>query len=123
MKFYLYLLIFSLFLFSLVSVGQDLIPFQQSESGLWGYRNQKTGGVVIDPKFEQVGEFSNGKVWVKNSDGSFLIDEKGKISVSLIYDGVWSFSEGLGGVKQDDKWGFINKQGVSPYPHLSFSQL
>ena len=78
MKFYLYLLIFSLFLFSLVSVGQDLIPFQQSESGLWGYRNQKIGEVVIDPKFEQVGEFSNGKVWVKNSDGSFLIDSKGK---------------------------------------------
>ena len=120
MKFYLYLLIFSLFLFSWISVGQDLIPFQQSESGLWGYRNQKTGEVVIAPKFEQVGEFSNGKVWVKNSDGSFLIDEKGKISVSLIYDGVWSFSEGLGGAKQDDKWGFINKQGVSPYPPPEF---
>ena len=56
----------------------------------------------------------------KNSDGSFLIDEKGKISVSLIYDGVWSCSEGLGGVKQDDKWGFINKQGVSPYPPPEF---
>ena len=120
MKFYSYLLIFSLFLVSLVSVGQDLIPFQQSESGLWGYRKQKTGEVVIAPKFEPVGEFSNGKVWVKNSDGSFLIDEKGKISVSLIYDGVWSFSEGLSGVKQDDKWGFINKKGVSPYPLPEF---
>ena len=116
MKFYLYLLIFSLFLFSWISVGQDLIPFQQSESGLWGYRNQKTGEVVIDPKFEQVGEFSNGKVWVKNSDGSFLIDEKGKISVSLIYDGVGSFSEGLGGVKQDDKYGFIDKTGKVVIP-------
>ena len=123
MKFYLYLLIFSLFLFSLVSVGQDLIPFQQSESGLWGYRNQKTGEVVIDPKFEQVGEFSNGKVWVKNSDGSFLIDEKGKISVSLIYEGVGSFSKGLGGAKQDDKWGFINKKGVSPFPLPTFQSL
>ena len=120
MKFDLYLLIFSLFLFSLVSVGQDLIPFQQSESGLWGYRNQKIGEVVIDPKFEQVGEFSNGKVWVKNSDGSFLIDSKGKISVSLIYGGVWSFSEGLCPVGQDDKWGFINKKGVSPFPLPSF---
>ena len=120
MKFYLYLLIFSLFLFSLVSVGQDLIPFQQSESGLWGYRNQKTGEVVIAPKFEQVGEFSNGKVWVKNSDGSFLIDEKGKISVSLIYERVWSFSKGLGGAKQDDKWGVINEKGVSPFPLPTF---
>ena len=120
MKFYSHLLIFSFFLVSLVSVGQDLIPFQQSESGLWGYRNQKIGEVVIDPKFEQVGEFSNGKVWVNNSDGSFLIDSKGKISVSLIYGGVWSFSEGLGGIKQDDKWGFINKKGVSPFPLPSF---
>ena len=116
MKFYSYLLIISFFLLSLVSVSQELIPFQESESGLWGYRNQKTGEVVIAPKFEQVGEFSNGKVWVKNSDGSFLIDEKGKISVSLIYDGVWSFSEGLGGIKQDDKYGFIDKTGKVVIP-------
>ena len=86
---------------------------------LWGVIDQK-GKMVIAPKFEQVGEFSNGKVWVKNSDGSFLIDEKGKISVSLIYDGVWSFSEGLCPVGQDDKWGFINKKGVSPFPLPSF---
>ena len=52
---------------------------------LWGFIDPK-GKMVIAPKFEQVGEFSNGKVWVKNSDGSFLIDEKGKISDSLIYE-------------------------------------
>ena len=50
---------------------------------LWGVIDPK-GKMVIAPKFEQVGEFSNGKVWVKNSDGAFLIDEKGKIAVSLM---------------------------------------
>ena len=65
MKFYSYLLIISFFLLSLVSVSQELIPFQESESGLWGYRNQKTGDVVIEPKFDEVGQFNDGKVWVK----------------------------------------------------------
>ena len=112
----LYLLIFSLFLFSLVSVGQDLIPFEDTVSGLWGFRNRKTGAGVIEPKFDEAEEFSHGQVWVKKSDGSFLIDEKEKISVSLVYDGVWYFSEGLGEIKQDNIWGFIDKIGKVVIP-------
>ena len=118
MKFDLYLLIFSLFLFSLVSVGQDLIPFEDTVSGLWGFRNQETSDVVIEPKFDEVEEFAHGQVWVKNSHGSFLIDKKGKILVSLIYDfvSVSGFSEGLCGVKKDGKWGFIDKTGKEVVP-------
>ena len=37
MKYYSHLLIFSLFLVSLVSVGQDLIPFENRGTGLWGF--------------------------------------------------------------------------------------
>jgi len=50
MKFYSYLLIFSLFFVSLVSSGQDLIPLENRGTGLWGFRNQKTGDVIIEPK-------------------------------------------------------------------------
>ena len=118
MKFYSHLLIFSLFLVSLVSVGQDLIPFENRGTGLWGFRNQETGDVVIEPKFDEVEEFAHGQVWVKNSHGSFLIDKKGKILVSLIYDdvSVSGFSEGLCGVKKDGKWGLIDKTGKEVIP-------
>ena len=150
MKFYSHLLIFSFFLVSLVSVGQDLIPFENRGTGLWGFRTQKTGRVdiecwydevggfsdsfssvrigqlwgfinqkgemVIEPKFDWVGNFTDGQVWVRNSDGSFLMDVKEKISVSiilvipLIYDDVGSFSEGLCEIEKDGKWGFIGKK-------------
>ena len=62
MKFYSHLLIFSLFLVSLVSVGQDLIPFENRGTGLWGFRNQETGDVVIEPKFDEVEEFAHSQV-------------------------------------------------------------
>ena len=118
MKFYSHRLIFSLFLVSLVSVGQDLIPFENRGTGLWGFRNQETGDVVIEPKFDEVEEFAHGQVWVKNSHGSFLIDKKGKILVSLIFDdvSVSGFSEGLCGVKKDGKWGLIDKTGKEVIP-------
>ena len=45
---------------------------------------KKTGDIVIEPKYDEVGNFSNHQVWVKNSVGSFVIDKKGKI-LSWIY--------------------------------------
>lgn len=43
MKFYSHLLVFSFFFVTLVSVGQDLIPFENKGLGLWGFRSQDTG--------------------------------------------------------------------------------
>ena len=65
--------------------------------------------MIIKPKFDVVGEFSGGQVWVDNSYGSFLMDKKKKekILVSLTYDDVEFFSEGLRGVEKDGKDGFI----------------
>ena len=128
MKFYSYLLIFSLFLVSLVSDGQDLIPFENRGTGLWGFRNQKTGNVVIEPKFDFVSDFIDGQVWVRNSEGTFLVNNKGKIleSITLVipitldYDLVGFSSEGLCSVRKGDdetgKWGFIDKTGTEVIP-------
>ena len=128
MKFYSHLLIFSLFLVSLVSDGQDLIPFENRGTGLWGFRNQKTGNVVIEPKFDFVSDFIDGQVWVRNSEGTFLVNNKGKIleSITLVipitldYDLVGFSSEGLCSVRKGDdetgKWGFIDKTGTEVIP-------
>ena len=161
MKLYSYLLIFSLFSVSLVSVSQNLIPFENKGLGLQGFRNQKTGRVdiecrfdevneftekitsvrigqlwgfidpkgkmVIAPKFEQVGEFSNGKVWVKNYDGAFRIDEKGKIAVSLmslylslLMVSCLSVKDYVASRKGTNGDSSTNKEFL-PTPHLNFS--
>ena len=59
--------------------------------------------MVIQPKFDQVEDFVDGRFWVKNSHGSFLIDRKEKIFVSLIYDNVGECNEGLCWVRRDGK--------------------
>ena len=45
-----------------------------------------------------------------------MIDKKSKVLVSLIYDDLWIFSEGLGGVSKEDKCGFIDKTGTEVIP-------
>ena len=50
---------------------------------LWGFIDPK-GKMVIQPKFDQVEDCVDGQFGVKNSHGAFLIDEKGKIAVSLM---------------------------------------
>jgi len=60
----------------------------------WGGIDPK-GKIIIEPKFDKMSDFSNGKTWVTNSDGVFLMNKRGKFSVSLIYDVVGSFCDGL----------------------------
>lgn len=42
---------------------------------------------------------------------SGYIDEKGKLVISLIFDGAGDFSEGLAPVKVNDQWGYIDENG------------
>lgn len=154
MKSYSYLLIFSLFLVGFVSVGQDLIPFENKGLGLWGFRSQDTGDIVIETKYDEVGGFNQGissvrigqlwgfidqkgkiviqpkfdsvdnftdgvsQVWVRNSHGVFLMNKKGKISVSLIYDDGVVSTGGLFPVRKKKKWGGIDKTGKEIIPFI-----
>ena len=49
----------NLLLFCLVSSAENLIPFKNKSLGLWGYRSQKTGDIVIDTKYYEIGSFRN----------------------------------------------------------------
>ena len=58
---------------------------------------------------------------VKKDGKRGFIDKTVEEGISLgLYVSVWSFSEGLYRGKKDEKYGFINKQGVSPYPPPEF---
>ena len=43
----------------------------------WGFIDLKRE-IIIKPKFNNVGDFSDGYVWVENSSGLLLLDKKEK---------------------------------------------
>ena len=45
-----------------------------------------------------------------------FINTKGEIVIPCVYDGAFSFSEGLTMVKQNDKWGYVNTKGEIAIP-------
>ena len=105
--------ILSVGLMKYVSSPRRLPQFRIGQ--LWGFIDQK-GNMVIQPKFDRVEDLVDGRFWVKNSHGSFLIVRKEKIFVSLIYGDVGEFNEGLCWVRKGGKWGFIDKTGKVVIP-------
>lgn len=80
MKFYFYLVICSLF-----SAGcqdqsnvesQVLIPYKNKGLGPMGYRSQKTGDIVIEPKYDAAGKFLNKIDSVKIGVKKDTLDDK-----------------------------------------------
>lgn len=78
------------------------------EGAKYGYINTKNK-IVISPKFENAGDFSEGIAPVCIADKWGYINEKGEIVIPLIYDYAQTFSEGIAAVNKNGKWGFIDK--------------
>ncbi len=57
----------------------DLFPFEYKDK--WGYINDK-GEIVIENKYDAAGVFSEGKAFVSDSDGWYIIDTDGKVLFS-----------------------------------------
>ncbi len=99
-----------------VSYGQDkhmeepspLFPIKQNDK--YGYID-KTGKIVIKPKFDNVWIFSEGLASVEIDLKYGYIDKTGKIVIKPKFDNAYIFSEGLACVEIDDKEGYINKTG------------
>lgn len=73
-------------------------------------------GKELSPKYSDIGYFSDnlavymGKNKRNRSVYGFL-DEKLKVSIKAKFSDVFSFADGLAGVKYHGKWGFIDKSG------------
>lgn len=78
--------------------------------GKVGYAD-KTGKVVIEPKFDDGGNFSEGLASVKVDGKWGYIDKKGQYVINPQFEGVGDFSEGLARMSVDRKSGFIDKTG------------
>jgi hypothetical protein len=71
----------------------------------------KTGKVVIEPKWDSTSSFSEGLASVELDNKEGFIDKTGKVVIEPKWDSASTFSEGLANVELDKKFGFIDKTG------------
>ena len=75
----------------------------------------RTGKVVIPPRFEGTSNFSEGLAAVRINGKWSFIDRGGKV-ISPEFDSAGNFSEELAPVNMNGKWGFIDKTGKVAIP-------
>jgi hypothetical protein len=62
-------------------------------------------------KYDQVGNFNEGRAGVLLNNKCGHVDENGKVTTSIIYDGVGHFEEGRAKVRLNYKYGIVDKKG------------
>lgn len=83
------------------------------EGGQWGFID-KTGRVVIEPKFKYCSRFREGRALVRTETGFGYIDTQGRMAVKAEYTGGSPLlAEGLLGVEKGGRWGFVDLNGES----------
>lgn len=95
------------------SEGLAIISMYRAKGGFI----DKTGKVVIEPKFGLPEPFSEGLARVFIGSGKLgYIDQKGNLVIPGPFDGAASFSEGLAAVSVGKKTGYIDKTGKMIIP-------
>ncbi|HED6736107.1 TPA: WG repeat-containing protein, partial [Campylobacter coli] len=94
--------------FAGIFVSGDLIRVKID--GQWSFLD-KNGEFAIEPKFDNLGVFSEGLAGVGLNGKYGFIDKSGKIVIEPKFDNLGVFSEGLAGVGLNGKYGFIDKNG------------
>lgn len=81
----------------------------------YGFVDQN-GNVIVEPKYAEAGNFSEGLAKV-GKDGKYgFVDKGGKVVVPLEYDVAGDFSDGLAPVGKSGKYGFVDQSGQIVIP-------
>ena len=101
------------------SEGLAVVLIGDEATGRYGYVD-KTGKLVIEPRFNYASDFSEGLAFVRDEDTRSYgyIDKAGKMVISQIGFG-YDFSEGLAEVAVGNKHGYIDRTGTMVVPPLS----
>lgn len=98
------------------SAIESLCTMREGMAGLkirdaWGFVD-KAGKVAIDPRFEEVQDFAEGRAGAQGKDKQWgFIDKAGQWAVKPLYEDVEMFSGGMAAAKQNGKWGYIDRDG------------
>ncbi len=101
---------------SFENLNDHLIPFKDNSTYKYGYLNLK-GQVVIDAKYDIIGNFYNDRALVKFDNKYGYIDEKGSLIVKNEYDIVKNFNDkyavvGKANTNGNTLYGLINMSGA-----------
>lgn len=81
-----------------------------------GYVDSK-GKIIIEPKYDECKEFSEGLAAVCLGDYWGFVDKSGKEITAIKYRNAHNFSEGLAPVYLDERCGYIDKSGNTVIEH------
>lgn len=90
---------------------------------IYGFMD-KTGKLVITPKFDDAFPFSEGLSAIKIDGKWGFIDKTGRMIIHPHFQEALDFNEGVAGARINDKWGFIDKSGkfiIDPLFHIVYS--
>ena len=79
-------------------------------AALSGYID-KSGKIVIEPRFAEALDFSDGLAGVRTDKKFGYIDQTGAVVIAPQFDEVAPFREGIARVRVGEAWGFIDKSG------------
>lgn len=96
--------------------GQKKELYPIVENGLWGYID-KSGKVIIKPRFRSAGEFAEGFAPVRLNGTYGYIDNSGGFVIQPKYDVAYSFDNGQAKVYIDGKPFFIDYKGKIFFEH------
>lgn len=89
-------------------ISEGLLPVAVQTK--WGYVD-KTGKFIINPQFDEVGDFSGGLAPVRMNDSWGYIDKTGKYVVNPSYASAKEFHGNLALITNDNLWSYIDQKG------------
>jgi hypothetical protein len=89
--------------------SESRVPANQGR--LWGFADT-TGKLAIPPAYFIIGEFHDGRAFVRDNQRTKLIDLQGtEIPLSQLVEGSENFEKGLARVKVGGDWGLMDTSG------------
>jgi len=105
------------------SQGRAAVQVEIENNSIYrGYQERKYGFIdsagkfVIAPRFDRVGNFSQGRALFGSCNGYGFIDSNGNVLIKPHFDNARNFSEGLAAVAvkstdENEVWGYIDLEG------------
>lgn len=72
----------------------------------------RSGKIVINPQFDEAGEFSDGLAMVQMVGKYGFIDKAGAVVINPQFDAAGGFSDGLAPVALNNRWGYVDRRGA-----------
>ena len=86
--------------------------------GLWGYRKQQTGDIIIGTKYDEVGDFREGISPIRIGYPWGFIDLKREIIIKPKFNNVGDFSDGYVWVENSSGLLLLDKKEKAFFPNL-----